>query len=294
MGLTFIFSGYSKLYPIEPFEFNFVDIGIANWRTAPFIARFIIGFEFALGLLLILNLKTRTTLKATIGLLVFFTLYLIYQIATEGNKGNCGCFGTMLEMTPLESIIKNIALLGISFFLLKLHTGFNWKFEKTFFYISILTSFVMPFILNTVDTDTSSNFTDGKINYKLNVEGLYGLKDYKSPTIDLTKGKHLIAFMSLSCPHCKIGAFKLHILKKQHPEWSIYIIFNGDQESIAPFHKETKSENIPYSLINGQPFIKLSGPFLPAIYTIDNAIVKKKFSYLGLNEKEIAEFFGKK
>ena len=53
MGLVFIYSGYTKLYPIEPFEFTFVDLGIAGWKSAPFIARFMIGLEFLIGFLLI-------------------------------------------------------------------------------------------------------------------------------------------------------------------------------------------------------------------------------------------------
>ena len=56
IGLLFIVSAATKIYPMEPFEYQFVDIGIASWKTAPFIARFFIGVEFFLGMLLILNI----------------------------------------------------------------------------------------------------------------------------------------------------------------------------------------------------------------------------------------------
>ena len=56
MGMVFLYSGYTKLYPIEPFELTFVDLGIGGWRLAPFIARFMIGLEFMIGLLLMLSL----------------------------------------------------------------------------------------------------------------------------------------------------------------------------------------------------------------------------------------------
>ena len=49
MGLVFLYSGYTKLEPIEPFEYTFVDLGVANWRIAPFMARFMIGLEFLIG-----------------------------------------------------------------------------------------------------------------------------------------------------------------------------------------------------------------------------------------------------
>ena len=76
LGLIFIYSGYTKLEPvIETFEFTFVDIGIANWYTAPIIARLLISLEFVIGFLLLINYKLKTfTLKATIGVLLFFII----------------------------------------------------------------------------------------------------------------------------------------------------------------------------------------------------------------------------
>ena len=72
LGMVFIFSGYIKLYPIEAFELNFIDVGIANWFTAPIIARLLIGLEIGLGLLLLLQFEYRKfTLKAVMAYLYF-------------------------------------------------------------------------------------------------------------------------------------------------------------------------------------------------------------------------------
>ena len=73
LGLIFIASGLLKLFPIEPFELNFIDLGIANWFTAPIIARGLIGFELLLGAFLIFDLAMKKfTIKATYGILIFF------------------------------------------------------------------------------------------------------------------------------------------------------------------------------------------------------------------------------
>jgi len=56
LGLIFLFSAYSKLFPIEPFEYSFVELGISNWKSSIIIARLFIAFEFACGLLLLFNL----------------------------------------------------------------------------------------------------------------------------------------------------------------------------------------------------------------------------------------------
>ena len=55
IGIVFIVSGLAKLYPIEPFEIVFVDLGISNWIAASIIARLVIVFELFLGLSIIFN-----------------------------------------------------------------------------------------------------------------------------------------------------------------------------------------------------------------------------------------------
>ena len=55
VGATFVFSGVAKLFPIEPFEIVFVDLGIENFFIASIIARFIIALEIFLGLSIIFD-----------------------------------------------------------------------------------------------------------------------------------------------------------------------------------------------------------------------------------------------
>ncbi|HWZ23544.1 MAG TPA: DoxX family protein [Cytophagaceae bacterium] len=117
----FIMSGVLKLfakgfYPtIVPFEKQLVDLGIVNWCLAPFLARLIIAFELALGIAFLQsNYLRRIVIPATAALLIIFCVHLSILIYTQGaNSGNCGCFGTIIEMTPLEALIKNILTLGI-------------------------------------------------------------------------------------------------------------------------------------------------------------------------------------
>ncbi|MGZ3866818.1 MAG: MauE/DoxX family redox-associated membrane protein, partial [Bacteroidia bacterium] len=63
MGAVFVFSGYTKLNPIEPFEYTFVDLGVAGWRLAPFVARLFISLEFFIGALFLLNIKIKAVCK---------------------------------------------------------------------------------------------------------------------------------------------------------------------------------------------------------------------------------------
>ncbi len=129
IGVLFIFSAIAKLYPIEAFEKQLVDLGFASWTTAPFFSRTIIGFEAFLGIAFFQKNYLRSIIiPATTGLLIVFCVHLSYVIyTTGGNSGNCGCFGQLLPMTPIEALLKNIATLGLLGYLYTLTKKYETK-----------------------------------------------------------------------------------------------------------------------------------------------------------------------
>ena len=295
LGLVFIYSGYTKLLPvIETFEFTFVDIGIANWYAAPIIARLLIGLEFFIGLLLIMNYNLKKfTLPYTIGLLLFFIVYLIVQISISGNSGNCGCFGEHHKMTPLQAIIKNVIMIAGALIVFFLHDGWKVRLNKLFLAFIGTTLVLVPFIINPVDYAYTSNNLDEKVNYPLELNLLFEPEDTSKveiPKIDLRSGKHVIAFMSLTCPHCRIAAKKFRLIKKNNPDLPIYFILNGDRSKYKNFIEDTHADNISSSYCLGKSFIYLAGAELPRIYFLDNGILVKKVDYFELNQYNIEEW----
>lgn len=112
----FVASAALKLAPsIVPFEKQLVDLGFVDWCTAPYMARLIIALELALGIAFLQsNYLRRIVIPATAFLLIAFCIHLSILIYTQGaNSGNCGCFGQLVPMTPLQALIKNIITLGI-------------------------------------------------------------------------------------------------------------------------------------------------------------------------------------
>jgi hypothetical protein len=277
MGLVFIYSGYTKLYPIEPFEYTFVDLGIGGWRLAPFIARFMIGLEFFIGLLLIASMYVKKfTVKLTAVSLIIFCIYLIFIIISNGNNGNCGCFGTAIAMTPLQALIKNSVMLVVCYFIYKYYDGLNYqKIGKWIFGAFFMTAFAMPHILNYVDFNYSEAYlTKKEDQFKLELDSVYTNAKIHTPPKTLSVGKHVIAFMSMSCPHCRIAAKKLRLMKEQNPTISIYLILNGDYKKIQSFFEDTKATNIDYCILNGKNFVYLAGLDMPAIYMVNNSVVE--------------------
>jgi uncharacterized membrane protein YphA (DoxX/SURF4 family) len=303
MGLVFLYSGYTKLHPIEPFEYTFVDLGIGGWRLAPFIARFMIGLEFFIGFLLIMGLYIRRfTIKLTVISLIVFCIYLVFVMATTGNNGNCGCFGTAISMTPLQALIKNIIMIAVSLLIYKFDDGFSFfyespgfkKFSKILAILLALTAFALPHILNYVDLSFSEAYLVKKEDsYKLELDSVYKYnKIYKAPQT-LSKGKHIISFMSLTCPHCRIAAKKLKLIKEKNPAISMFLVLNGDYDKIQPFFDDTKARNIDYCILNGQSFVYLGGLNLPAIYLVNNSVVEANVNYMELDQAEIEKWLAK-
>lgn len=126
IAILFLVSAFSKMYNPETgqfttwqFEKQLFDLKIADWTSSPYFARFIIGLEYAIAITIMFNhwIK-KLIIPGTILLLVAFIIHLCITGAEYGfNNGNCGCFGQLLPMTPLEAIIKNILTIGLLIYL---------------------------------------------------------------------------------------------------------------------------------------------------------------------------------
>lgn len=296
LGAVFIFSGYTKLYPIEPFEYTFVDIGIVNWQLAPFISRLLIGLEFLIGALLVLNLNPKKlTYKLGIAVLAIFSVYLILLIFYSGNKGNCGCFGSTIVMTPLQALIKNGIMLVFFIILYKFRNGWELKDKKKYFLsLPILASFAFPFILNPVELDYSEAYLNKpENNFKLELDSLYNNAKPPTPPRSLSNGKHVIAFLSLTCKHCRIAANKMRVIHERNPEIPFYFVLNGDDKDLKLFFDNTHTEKMPHSMLLGRNFVFLAGTSLPTIFLVNNGVVEHDIDYMVMDQGEIEKWLKK-
>ena len=276
IGILFIFSAAAKIYPMEPFEYQFVDIGVATWKTSPYIARMFIGMEFFLGMLLVFNIALRKiTLKFAIGLLCAFCIYLTYKIMSDGNTGNCGCFGELVVMTPLQGILKNLVLIVccVVLYVITEKDYWNTKWKLIVSPVLLITAMCLGFFIYPVDPTFSSTLDTSKVNYTVPLDKMYLKTQKEKPAIDLTKGKHIIAFMSLTCPHCRIAAKKLAIIHKMNPSLPLYLALNGDKSIEKLFFEDTHAQKIPHNLFLGpSDWMSVAGFALPNIMYIENSV----------------------
>lgn len=134
VGLLFIISGLIKLNDPVGFSYKLIEYFSQPVLNLPFfvsyalaIALFIVIFETALGIMLLIGYRTKFTVWSLLLMIIFFTFLTFYAAYFEVVK-DCGCFGDALKLTPWQSFTKDIILL---FFILILF--FNKKLIKPLF-----------------------------------------------------------------------------------------------------------------------------------------------------------------
>lgn len=285
VGLVFILSGLAKLFPIEPFEIIFVDLGISNWVIAPFLARFIIAFELFLGLCIIFDLWLKGIVyKVTQGSLIVFTIYLIYILITKGNNTGCGCFGSFIELSPLESIAKNVLLMILLMLIKKRHYQLG-TFNLVITPLFLAMAFSSTFLLNRVGLQ---NVQGIEINEEVDYSAFPAL--YKNgEKVNFTEGKKIVVFLSVSCSHCESVSHKLHYLQTQHKIENLYVVLaSKHEENIQPFLDKTKID-FPMIWFNDEVFFSYSGVRLPAFVYLENGVLKKKWTGEFFKVEELEE-----
>ena len=250
------------------------------------IARVFIGLEFMIAALLLAHIFLKSfTYPATITLLVLLTLYLVVQIAQHGNTGNCGCFGEELEMTPLNAIWKNLAMIAATIALIYIYPVKPYRNQEWIGAIIGMAAIVTPFVLDPININT----TPTVINKPINLDPLY--EKAPMPHIDLRQGKHIVAFMSLSCPHCKKAARKFAVLRDRDPSLPVYMVLAGNEKNKKAFFDESKSQAVPHLLFhNKEAFLQMAGDAVPAIFYMHNGVAEREANYFQLDPQYIKDW----
>ena len=289
-GGVFLYSAYTKLSPIWTFEYTLVEFLNFNWIAASVMARMLTGLEAGLGLLLVFHLfgQNKWVLKLAIGLLSLFNVYLIVLLVKYGNNVNCGCFGDTIWMNPTVSIIKNTVLILVCVLLLYFHKGLQFKGLRWVILGVTVLLLVMPFVVCPIESK-EPNWTKSA-HYKIDLSSLYINENLMTPSIRLDSGKHVIAFFSPFCPHCKTAAYKMHLMKKNNPTLPLFMVIGGTTSDLSEFWKDSKSQNIPYSRLDKKYFLDYTGGVFPLILWVNNGVVEAKSNFNNLDQNAIEQW----
>ena len=259
LGITFLFSAYTKAVGPGFFEITLMDQGIAPDRIiAGYLARFFIGLEFALGFLMLLPFYVKQLMQFTFFLLGGFTLHLVY-LWSIGNTDNCGCFGEMISMTPEQSIIKNMIMLAIAFVVFRSAQTKKIKIiiPIVFSAATIISMWIILPIPNHKEFPFES-FTHFETRGR----------------VDLSSGENLVAIFNLDCEHCQQAATELGELKRNQENFpELYVLyFQEGSTTVEDFESITQS-SFPYDLIEVNTFFDLIGDSPPRVYYLKDGKV---------------------
>ncbi|NVK63033.1 MAG: DoxX family protein [Flavobacteriales bacterium] len=172
VSVLFLFSAYSKLYPSADLGLGTMEVkqlyalGFSR-DVAPYFSRLLVAAEFALGIgILQPHFLKRIVVPATILLLVVFCVHLTYSIANDVG-GNCGCFGELIKMTPLEALIKNIITIGLLVWLMRMlpkdKPPHNFPFLALIYALCALALFMISPIQKKSAPTGDENITVGEV-----------------------------------------------------------------------------------------------------------------------------------
>ena len=297
LGALFLYSAYTKLYPQESFEsfqYSVVQYIKLPWIVAAIASRLLIGLEGALGLLLLAHFygPGNRIIKYALGLIVIFSVYLVYLWVYAGNNINCGCFGDAIWMSPSTSLLKNAAISIGLLLLLKFHKGFEFTL-RSFIASIILIGSITGVFINQPLPDTKPQWLQ-KDKFQLDMSKLYAPGKKDAPKVDLRTGKHVLAFFSAGCPHCRMAAYKMHIMKDRNPSLPFYMVVGGESnEQMKDFWNKSQAQNIPYCRLKAEDFTGMIGFSWPVIYFINNGWVEAQTNYIEMNQSSIEEWLAK-
>jgi thiol-disulfide isomerase/thioredoxin len=331
VAFLFLISAVAKMYPSPYFAISTFEVkqlypmGFSE-GLAVYFSRTLIGIEFALGLLLLQpHYLKKIVVPSTILLLAVFIVHLTIDTISNGNAGNCGCFGSLLPMTPVEAIIKNVVAAGLLVWLYKLLPvdRNNFWILTTVTFASILMVFMLapiqpvqnipvtPVDLNTpevleqpeaiADTTQTTGTTPVQTSEipvaaeaKPAADEPKAVKSiYSSYFTGADKGKKIIGLFAPGCEHCQETAKQLTEMKaknKDFPELQI-IFMDEEAEKIPDFFKFAGAQ-YPYKVIDIITFWKVLGNSndTPGVVYLWNGNKIKEWD--GINEKKFvaAEF----
>ena len=327
LSFMFLLSAVAKLYPSPHFALTTFEIkqllpmGFSE-VTAAYFSRTLIGCELALGILLMQpHYYRRLVLPISFLILFIFSAHLTYEIIATGNNGNCGCFGALLPMTPLQAVIKNIIGMGLIGYLYKAtekqRDKMNFTFVTTITFASILLIYMVGPMrqITTAVEDTEEEMVDEELLEEETLEDTLTVsttsgtvvKDpktaaeeksvveepkkkksgYKNWFADIDNGRKILCFFAPGCDHCKETAKELTQLKKQITDFpEVKIVFMDEEADLIPDFFAYAGGKYPFQIADVASFWQSLGGTkdTPGVIYLWNGNVIKEYD--GINEKQ--------
>tara|TARA_B100000902_G_scaffold208347_1_gene198382 strand:- start:2847 stop:3773 length:927 start_codon:yes stop_codon:yes gene_type:complete len=242
ISALFLLSAVAKLYPTPLYgitkvfeEGQLIPMGFSS-DFAPFLSRLIIGFEFFIAFAILqTHYIKKLVIPSTILLVSVFCVDLAIDIF-GGVDENCGCFGQLIPMTPIEAFIKNIFTILILLYIYrnvsdKQNSNFLLLFNG-YLIISVLMFSLLPIATNSSSKQVSS------------------FSSYVDTDFDINNGKKVLCFFDAGCEHCMDAAKSLTELASNTQSFpDVHIIFSDTEAEKIPEFLNNSGSNFSYQVM---------------------------------------------
>jgi hypothetical protein len=227
VSALFLLSAVAKLYPTPMYgitkvfeEGQLIPMGLSE-GLAPYFSRFIIAIEFFIAFAILQkNYLKKLVIPTSIIMIFVFSLHLAYSIFL-GDSENCGCFGELIPMSPLQALIKNIITIGVLGFLYK-NTPDDKDNSCSKLSIQFLSIMLLMFALLPVQTVGKN-------------KQVSSFSEHVVADMDINEGKKILCFFDAGCEHCMDAAKSLNQLSDSiayFPE--MHIVFSDSEADRIP------------------------------------------------------------
>lgn len=285
LGVFFISTAVLKLLSIDNFEIYIYSFGLFSYTWTTFLSRLLIFIELLIGISLILKICFKQIWWLTLLMMVGFTLFLAYA-AIFRDDSNCHCFGSLIELDPMQSIVKNIIALALLFVIRK-EQNHDYKpvLKKWLVGLSIAVPVVISFVLLPMDVIYNRFYSD---NDNVNTTAFYEILN-DSTFVDLQHGRYLINYALAGCKYCRIGAEKLTLMVEKHqiPHDRVKFIVGGSDEAISKFIELTGTSDYEHWKIPAPQFMAITYGKFPLYVIIEDGKIVKAGDFRILDDETI-------
>lgn len=260
IGSVFIIAAILKLISIDEFEIYIYSFNIFNFFFITILSRLLIVGEFVLGVFMFFKIQYQFTWKTILTIQILFTLFLVY-VVTFRDDSNCHCFGDLVELSPTQSILKNILIIGALFFL-KPRTTETEKLkslnaqmlrcsDSQILKIVPILSLVIILIISPPDSIYKMIYSTEKEISTIDLEESFdevNRIDSGNVEFSIENGRRMLVIVSSGCKYCKLGVKKLSMIMKRegYNTDDVDIFIWGSPDGIKDFRKETMTEDYRY------------------------------------------------
>lgn len=291
LGMLFIVSAVAKWVDIDNFEVHVFSYQVLSLNVSLVVARLIIIAELLVGIGLVSNVWHRFVNICAVLMLVGFTFFLGYA-ALMGRTDSCQCMGPLVEMNPVQSMVKNAVLLVLLW--VAMHCSpWRWSPRWWLWVPVVLAPVVAVFVTSAPDNwlfgPGEEPYRQEALHEAIGAEGECGM-------LNLDEGRHVVAFVTAGCQFCRMADRKITSIFQRHDLDTAAIVYlmPALDSTLKPMTRVDTAFLRPAYVISKKAFLEITYGNRPVVMLMNDGEVEGSFHYRNIDETRIVQFMTEK